>query len=124
MDESTGAHNNAQQVVVGGQAQPHVREISPEPGADRRTVSAAVGYGHAKDALLGGPGGEDNSLTPPDSMKFAYEKDCVELFLDGRALAAQASPTYGRGVAQTVISPPDARGKCGGKVSARAQCRG
>jgi hypothetical protein len=80
-------------------------------------LSGKLWFGQGKGSLWVALGVRDDSLTPPRIMSQAYDADCVELFLDGRSLAAQATSAYGPGVVQLLISPPDEAGKCQVAVS-------
>ncbi len=75
-------------------------------------LSARLWVGWTEGALLEALDVTDDSLTPRTNMRQAYMADCVELFVDGRALARQVHTGYERGVAQLLLSPPAADGKC------------
>jgi len=102
--------NTAAQVVL-GKPSPMFEKVAgtwwgPED------LSGKLWFARGADSLWVAVDVTDDSLTPPQVLPQAYEWDCVELFLDGRAPQEQATSSYGPGVVQVFIAPPDVDGRC------------
>lgn len=122
--------DTADQVVLGSPSPMFEKLEGTWAGPD--DLSATLRFAQADEGLWIAVEVTDDSLTRPQTLlPYAYQWDCVELFLDGRNLEQQSVASYGPGVVQAFITPPDEDGHCAnhvlygtlGNLRARGQLR-